>query len=498
MGRGLDGFFSASCRPSAVFKLHGGCLCPFRWRDSERETPLPIPNRAVKSLSADGTWRATSWESRSPPVFSRAALRGGSFFAQLEPRLGGDAVLHTGTVVQVVRSTGSEADRPPLAIADRLGLDAVLAERREVDHQVGRVKQPFSYVYELSHGREGMDGLGRNPFICRGSCSGRGAGYVPAHNSNHSGGPDAAWDRELRVLNLSPHHGSSRRIRRDLLRIRDVPGGDEDEPAEPAVRAPPAARPQPVLRDPGGAGGGRHGHLPGGPAELRLRRLLAPGDDHHPGGPLPGEHLLLHPHRPEAPADHPAGDRGCRGQGADPLGPAAHLSAPWASRGDRRIDHGDPADRGHLLHDDQARALTGGISRSSEHFSSTAPGPRARARAQPRSPTGCVRSWAGTSRLPFRCCRHPTTLTTPPGASALQRSSPSTTNRWSSLVIRWARRCSSSIWPRAGAQSRSPVSPCWRPRTGARATGRRSGPCRKGGRTRVRCSRRRTCSRAVR
>src|SRR3954467_11691472 len=70
MGRGLDGFCSASCRPSAVFKLHGGRLCPFRWRDSERETPLPIPNRAVKPLSADGTWRATSWESRSPPVFS--------------------------------------------------------------------------------------------------------------------------------------------------------------------------------------------------------------------------------------------------------------------------------------------------------------------------------------------------------------------------------------------------------------------------------------------
>src|SRR4051794_21277671 len=80
MGRGLDGFFSASCRPSAVFKLRGGRLCPFRWRDSERETPLPIPNRAVKPLSADGTWRATSWESRSPPVFSRAVPRGGSFF----------------------------------------------------------------------------------------------------------------------------------------------------------------------------------------------------------------------------------------------------------------------------------------------------------------------------------------------------------------------------------------------------------------------------------
>src|SRR4051794_23988881 len=76
MGRGLDGFF-ASCRPSAVFKLHGGRSRTFRWRDSERETPLPIPNRAVKPLSADGTWRATSWESRSPPVLYESRPRGG-------------------------------------------------------------------------------------------------------------------------------------------------------------------------------------------------------------------------------------------------------------------------------------------------------------------------------------------------------------------------------------------------------------------------------------
>ena len=32
------------------------------------ETPLPIPNRAVKPRSADGTWDSRSWESRSPPV----------------------------------------------------------------------------------------------------------------------------------------------------------------------------------------------------------------------------------------------------------------------------------------------------------------------------------------------------------------------------------------------------------------------------------------------
>jgi hypothetical protein len=31
------------------------------------DTPGNIPNPAVKSASADGTWRATSWESRSLP-----------------------------------------------------------------------------------------------------------------------------------------------------------------------------------------------------------------------------------------------------------------------------------------------------------------------------------------------------------------------------------------------------------------------------------------------
>ena len=39
----------------------------------EGETPLPIPNRAVKPLSADGTWLARAWESRSPPVYLSAS-----------------------------------------------------------------------------------------------------------------------------------------------------------------------------------------------------------------------------------------------------------------------------------------------------------------------------------------------------------------------------------------------------------------------------------------
>src|SRR5438128_4550519 len=38
-----------------------------------RETPLPIPNREVKPARDDGTRRATSRESRSPPIYLHEA-----------------------------------------------------------------------------------------------------------------------------------------------------------------------------------------------------------------------------------------------------------------------------------------------------------------------------------------------------------------------------------------------------------------------------------------
>src|SRR5271170_2327695 len=54
----------------AVLRDRGGRgLSPFSGGLGEGETPLPIPNRAVKPLSADGTWLARAWESRTPPVF---------------------------------------------------------------------------------------------------------------------------------------------------------------------------------------------------------------------------------------------------------------------------------------------------------------------------------------------------------------------------------------------------------------------------------------------
>src|ERR1700754_1229801 len=89
MGRGLDGYFYP-CGLVRFSSSTGACLAKFPVAHSEWETPLPIPNRAVKPLSADGTWGATPWESRSPPVFlDSGPPLGGllSFWAGLGPTL---------------------------------------------------------------------------------------------------------------------------------------------------------------------------------------------------------------------------------------------------------------------------------------------------------------------------------------------------------------------------------------------------------------------------
>src|SRR5450755_1162212 len=68
MGRGLDGFLIPVYWHCVVLKAREGRSLTVSGGYCEGETPLPIPNRAVKPLSADGTWPARAWESRSPPV----------------------------------------------------------------------------------------------------------------------------------------------------------------------------------------------------------------------------------------------------------------------------------------------------------------------------------------------------------------------------------------------------------------------------------------------
>ena len=74
MVRGLDGFFDFPVWRCAVLKgLREGVVSPDSGGHGEGETPLPIPNRAVKPLSVDGTWPARARESRTlPDVFAHA------------------------------------------------------------------------------------------------------------------------------------------------------------------------------------------------------------------------------------------------------------------------------------------------------------------------------------------------------------------------------------------------------------------------------------------
>src|SRR5215213_942717 len=133
MGRGLDGYlFLTLLRPCAVFKLHRASR-KIPVAHSERETPLPIPNRAVKPLSADGTWGETSWESRSPPVLlmssprpdlARAAAAG--FLEQVALGVAADC--------RACRcSAGCRGGICATLARPPSGLDAVLAEGCEVD-----------------------------------------------------------------------------------------------------------------------------------------------------------------------------------------------------------------------------------------------------------------------------------------------------------------------------------------------------------------------------
>ena len=81
IGRGLDDIFDSRCLIVALCSFEGS------WGPSTisggycvGEIPLPIPNRAVKPHSADGTWPARARESRSPPVYlEKPSLRGRLF-----------------------------------------------------------------------------------------------------------------------------------------------------------------------------------------------------------------------------------------------------------------------------------------------------------------------------------------------------------------------------------------------------------------------------------
>src|SRR3954469_7357399 len=89
MVRGLDGFFDSLVALCGFEGHREGDLSPVSGGFGEGETPLPIPNREVKPLSADGTWLERARESRSPPVclIPRAAPPGRLVVVEAEATL---------------------------------------------------------------------------------------------------------------------------------------------------------------------------------------------------------------------------------------------------------------------------------------------------------------------------------------------------------------------------------------------------------------------------
>src|SRR3712207_786109 len=104
----------------------------------EGETPLPIPNRAVKPLSADGTWPARARESRTPPVLQarRAAPRAARFVV-VRPSQALPARIRAGRLRALRAPRGSARRRRPHVAAPQAGprlgrdrCDAVLGTGR--------------------------------------------------------------------------------------------------------------------------------------------------------------------------------------------------------------------------------------------------------------------------------------------------------------------------------------------------------------------------------
>jgi hypothetical protein len=110
--------------------------------DSEGATPLPIPNRAVKPLSADGTWASRPWESRSPPFFYSKAAPEAAFVVQGASV--DSAVMSTLAIVLIVAGV-------IVAIALILGFLGIRArDRRQAGHWEERVRAADAALAEAA------------------------------------------------------------------------------------------------------------------------------------------------------------------------------------------------------------------------------------------------------------------------------------------------------------------------------------------------------------
>jgi hypothetical protein len=149
---------------------------------SEGETPLPIPNRAVKPLSADGTWDSRPWESRSPPCYLDEEPPSGRLFVvlgRLGPgRLARIALPGPGRgrgLAAVASSAASPRERlpsghmtGPLTTGPIRGqrLEAVFAQRGEVDREVDGAEHPLGNAVRLDRLHAGQTRFGPGQNVC--------------------------------------------------------------------------------------------------------------------------------------------------------------------------------------------------------------------------------------------------------------------------------------------------------------------------------------------
>ena len=76
--------------------------------NSEEATPVPIPNTEVKLLSAEDTWWAAAWESRSSPVIF---LRPHGQAVKTSPFHGGNPGSNPGGVTNTACEAGGTGRR---------------------------------------------------------------------------------------------------------------------------------------------------------------------------------------------------------------------------------------------------------------------------------------------------------------------------------------------------------------------------------------------------
>src|SRR6266487_2477741 len=126
------------------------------------ETPLPIPNREVKPASADGTRRATSRESRTPPIIDvRSELEGRHVRPSLfkVPGCVGESSSRSS------RASPLSAERnSPVRASSSSGRSARTARRASVRSSRSSAKPPSGWVAMLLDSMKARD-LQRDPRI---------------------------------------------------------------------------------------------------------------------------------------------------------------------------------------------------------------------------------------------------------------------------------------------------------------------------------------------